>query len=289
MDNWDDIRIFLAVARSGSVRGAALALNINHSTVSRRIAQFEDRLGTRLFEKLPSGYEITSAGQDVLALAQGMEDQAITLERRIYGRDTTLSGPLRIALPTALSTHLIMADLAQFARQYPDISLEIITSYDTVNLTKRHADVAIRLIYDQHSPPDHLYGVRLSKLYRGVYLSPSLLKEPQHQWIIKEEDEILPDWAQNHPLNMTTARYIVSDLHSQLCATEEGLGLSILPCFMADTNPKLSRAPNSQIHYYGDLWMLTHGETRKTPRVRTFTNYIKETMRQHAPLLIGKA
>jgi len=294
MENWDDIRFFLEVARSGSIRKAAISLNVNHSTVSRRISQFENRLGSRVFEKLPSGYQLTTAGIEILTLAQEMDEQANTLQRRIFARDTLLSGELRVALPSALATHMIMPDMASFAFKYPNISLQISSSYDTVNLTKRQADVAIRLVYDQHSPPDHLYGMRLGEIYRGVYLSKNLLSRTEEdtskaatQWIYKEEDPSLPAWAQEHSLALNETAHIVSDLHTQICATEAGLGLSILPCFMGDANPHLARAPNSQTRFYGDLWMLTHGETRHTPRVRVFTNYIKDVFRHHKNLLKG--
>ena len=168
--NWDDIRYFLAVSRTGSIRGAASKLDVNHSTVSRRIGQLEEQLGVRLFEKLPTGYVITPAGEEIFDLAERMEEQANTLERQIYGRDTSLTGKLRVTLPQALATHLIMPDLVSFARANPGIELEIVTSYETLNLTRRQADVAIRLVYENQSPPEHLHGRRIASVYRAIYI-----------------------------------------------------------------------------------------------------------------------
>src|SRR5690348_16083717 len=98
MIDWDDVRYFLAVARGGSVRAAAERLAVNHSTVLRRIAQLEERLGAHMFEKLPSGYRLTAAGEEVLELADQMEASSHQLETRVLGRDQSVRGLLRVTL-----------------------------------------------------------------------------------------------------------------------------------------------------------------------------------------------
>src|SRR5206468_12687354 len=112
MIDWDDVRYFLAVARGGSVRAAAERLGVNHSTVLRRIAQLEERLGARMFEKLPSGYRLTAAGEEVLELANQMEASSNQLETRVFGRDRSVRGLLRVTLAPPLATHLLMPDFA---------------------------------------------------------------------------------------------------------------------------------------------------------------------------------
>src|SRR6202050_3360007 len=96
MIDWDDVRCFLAVARGGSVRAAAKRLGMNHATVLRRIAQLEDRLGAQMFEKLPSGYRLTAAGEEVLELANQMEASSHQLETRVFGRDESVRGLMRV-------------------------------------------------------------------------------------------------------------------------------------------------------------------------------------------------
>src|SRR5258708_24741906 len=108
MIDWDDVRFFLAVARGGSVRAAAAHLGVNHSTVLRRIAQLEERLGTQMFEKLPSGYHLTAAGEEVLEFANQMEVSSHLLETRVFGRDQSVRGLLRVTLAPPLATHLLM-------------------------------------------------------------------------------------------------------------------------------------------------------------------------------------
>jgi molybdate transport repressor ModE-like protein len=119
MIDWDDVRYFLAVAREGSVRAAAERLEVNHSTVLRRIAQLEERLGAQMFEKLPSGYRLTSAGEEVLDFAEQMEASSNQLATRVFGRDQSVSGLLRVTMVPTLATHLLMPDFAEFARLHP--------------------------------------------------------------------------------------------------------------------------------------------------------------------------
>ena len=128
MIDWDDVRHFLAVARGGSLRAGAERLGVNHSTVLRRIAQLEERLGAQMFDKLPAGYRLTDAGEEVLELATQMEASSHQLETRVFGRDQSVRGLLRATLTPILATHLLMPDFAEFARLHPDIEMEIASS-----------------------------------------------------------------------------------------------------------------------------------------------------------------
>lgn len=290
--NWDDVRFFLAVFRNGSIRAAAASLEVTHATVSRRIAGLEARLGVRLFEKLPSGYVATPASEEILELAEQIEEQVNAIERCVYGRDTGLAGKLRITLPAVLATDIIMPDLARFARTHPGIELEIITSYETLNLTKRQADVAIRLVYENESPPEHLYGRKLVSVHQAVYASENTF-EPEEtgtaiRWIKKEEDIVLPDWVTNALPKQERIDYIVNDIFVQAAATREGLGASLLLCFVGDRDPSLRRLSPATSHPYGDLWILTHGDLRHTPRVRAFTEFMTKAILNKQNLMEGR-
>jgi molybdenum-dependent DNA-binding transcriptional regulator ModE len=158
MIDWDDVRYFLAVARGGSVRAAAERLSVNHSTVLRHIAQMEERLGARMFEKLPSGYRLTGAGEEVLEFAGQMEAASNRLETRIFGRDQSARGLLRVTLVSPFATHLLMPDFAEFARLHPEVELEILPSDEPVSLMNREADVAIRVVYNRSDLPLDVHG-----------------------------------------------------------------------------------------------------------------------------------
>ena len=183
MIDWDDVRYFLAVARGGSVRAAAKRLGVNHATVLRRIAQLEERLGAQMFEKLPSGYRQTAAGEEVLELAIQMEASSHQLETRVLGRDQSARGLLRVTLPPFLATHLLMPDLADFARVHPDIEMEIASTGEVVNLTKREADVAIRIVSDRKILPLNLHGLKGPELCASPRLqSKSRTSQPRSAW-----------------------------------------------------------------------------------------------------------
>ena len=200
MIDWDDVRYFLAVARGGSVRAAAEHLGVNHSTVLRRIAQLEERLGAHMFEKLPSGYRLTAAGEEVLEFADQMEASSHLLETRVFGRDQSVRGLLRVTLAPTLATHLLMPDFADFARLHPDIEMEILSSGELANLTNREADVAIRVVYDRKTLPLNLHGLKGPELFGGVYMSRDRLAAWRAgapdpiRWIVISIHGI-PDWA----------------------------------------------------------------------------------------------
>jgi DNA-binding transcriptional LysR family regulator len=294
MIDWDDVRYFLAVARGGSVRAAAERLGVNHSTVLRRIAQLEERLGAQMFEKLPSGYRLTNAGEEVLQFAEQMEASSNRLETRVFGRDQGVSGLLRVTLAPTLATHLLMPDFADFGRLHPEIEMEILSIGEPVNLTNREADVAIRVVYDRNALPLNLHGLKGPELFGGVYMSRDLLAAwhagaPERiRWIVISKHGI-PDWAREGEVRTTEIPFRTTDAEAQIVAVRQGLGMTTLPCFVGDADPSLVRVPGTPLHKHGTLWLLTHGETRKTKRVRLFTEFVSRKLASYAPLLAGLA
>jgi DNA-binding transcriptional LysR family regulator len=292
MIDWDDIRHFLAVARGGSVRAAAESLGVYHSTVLRRIAQLEERLGARMFEKLPSGYRLTAAGEEVLELANQMEASSHQLETRVFGRDQSVRGLLRVTLTPPLANHLLMPDFADFARLHPDIEMEILSSGELANLTNREADVAIRVVYDRKTLPLNLHGLKGPELFGGVYISRDRLAawrasapDPL-RWIVISIHGI-PDWASVGEVRTTGVPFRTTDAEAQIVAVRQGLGITTLPCFIGDADPLLVRVPGTGLHMHGTVWLLTQGETRKTKRVRLFTEFVSRRLATYAPLLAG--
>lgn len=292
MIDWDDVRHFLAVARGGSVRAAAERLAVNHSTVLRRIAQLEKHLGAQMFEKLPSGYRLTAAGEEVVELAEQMEASSNQLETRIFGRDQSARGLLRVTLPPFLATHLLMPDLADFARLHPDIEMEILSSGEVANLTNREADVAIRIVTDRRTLPLNLHGLKGPELFSGVYMSRDRLAAwrkgaPDPIRWIAIDDHGIPGWAREAEVHVTGIPFRTPDAETQIAATQQGIGMTKLPCFVGDADPLLARVPGTDLPTHGTLWLLTQGETRKTKRVRLFTEFVSRRLAAYAPLLAG--
>ncbi len=292
MENWDDRRFFLAVAREGSVNKAAKRLDVNRTTVLRRITAFEETLGVRLFERLPNGYFTTAAGEDMKRAVEQVEGFINDADRRLAGRDARLSGTIRISIPSALAIRLLMNDLTTFAKEHPDIRLEIMTTYDMPDLARREADVAIRISND---PPEDLVGRRILKVARAAYVSAKFLpncddEEAQQQlsWIGWTLDSSSLQWVEDsdHPdLPVST---IITDPNATIKALSLGLGMSILPCFMGDQESDLYRMPPGRLQQQADLWILTHKDLRNTARIRKFTSFIADALLRHHDLLEGR-
>ncbi|MCB8879087.1 LysR family transcriptional regulator [Acidisoma cellulosilytica] len=292
MIDWDDVRYFLAVARGGSVRAAAERVGVNHATVLRRIAHLEERLGAQMFEKRPSGYRLTEAGEEVLELAGQMEASSLQLETRVFGRDQSVRGLLRVTLAPPLATHLLMPDFADFVRLHPDIEMDILSSGELANLTNREADVAIRVVYDRKTLPLNLHGLKGPELFGAVYMS----RERLAAWRAGASDPIrwivvsmygVPNWAHEGEVRTTAVPFRSTDIEAQIVAVQQGIGMTTLPCFVGDADPLLVRVPGTGLHMYGTLWLLTQGETRKTKRVRLFTEFLSRRLAAYAPLLAG--
>ena len=293
MIDWDDVRYFLAIARGGSVRTGAERLGVNHATVLRRVAQLEKRLGAQLFDRLPSGYRVTGAGEEVLGLAEQMEAASTQLEARVLGRDQGVRGLLRVTMAPTIATHLLMPDFAEFALLHPEVEVSILSLDEPVNLTNREADIAIRVVYDRETLPPNLHGLKGPELFGGVYMSRELLaawrtgKVERIRWIVKDNIG-LPDWAHQGDVPAAEVPFRMTNADAQIVAVRQGLGMTTLPCFVGDADPLLARVPGTKLRMHGTLWLLTQGETRKTKRVRLFTEFVFKRLAAYVTLLAGR-
>jgi len=286
--DWDDLRFYLAVARKGSIRAASEVLAVNPSTVSRRIDVLEKKLGVRLFERLPTGYVLTSTGEEIIESAQHIEDEVARLDRQVNGRDARLSGVLRITMPTILSTHLLMPDLAAFAVSYPGIQLELAISNEELNLKKREADVAIRLTAN---PPEYAVGRRILTPKKCIYASHQYIEQhdpEKMQWLGWEDTEPIPAWIKESVFPNSPIYHQSDDLHVQIEAAKAGMGMAMLPCFVGDSEPKLKRLTTETSTACGDIWVLTHKDLHNTARVRAFIDFMVAAFEKHRDLIEGK-
>ncbi len=286
---WDDLRIFLAVAREGSISGGAKRLDVQHSTVSRRIRSLEEQLGTRLIERKRSGYELTAAGEELKTSAGKMEMEVLELEGALGGQESRVSGDLRVSAINNMASTVLMPIFARFSQKYPDIELRVQVSNKYVSLAERHADVVIRLT---NTPLDTLIGTRLTTVASAVYGERNYVKSLgasgcKPKWLGVECCDFHKSWTNvacpDHDHN-----FIVDDTLLTLSALREGLGLAYLPCFMGDGNAALERyCPPEPQHDLG-LWLLYHPDLRRTKRVRVFREYMIEQIREQQELFGGK-
>ncbi|MEM9091031.1 MAG: LysR family transcriptional regulator [Cyanobacteria bacterium P01_F01_bin.53] len=290
--NWDDLKIFLTVARQGSARAAADRLGIHHSTITRRIEAFESSQKTQLFDRSPTGYTLTAAGQELLQSVARIEDEVNSIERNILGRDADLKGEIRVTMPDVIAANLLMPDLVRFMETYPDITLKVLISYNMFSLTKREADVAIRI---SNNPPEHLVGRKVARYHIANYASREYLakyplpnKTKGAHWIGWDFPVPHAEWISQSQLPQLPARGNFNNALVQLAAVKAGLGIARLACFVGDVEPDLQRIPPGTNTPFQDIWILTHKDLLSTVRIQTFMDFMAEACRQKRDLLEGR-
>lgn len=293
MNDWDDLRFFLALARKASVTAAAAALGVNHSTVSRRIGGFEQALNVRLFDRLSSGYTLTPAGEEMLAMASKIEHDVATIDRQLLARDTQMCGSLRVTAPMLL-VEVLMPKLAHYSARYPGVDLQLITSDQHLNLSTREADVAIR---STTQPPQHLIGRPLSHCASALYASNDYLARhqctaqtitdaPHHRLIGWNTDKPAGAWGRQAFALAREACRVDSKI-ARLHAAKASLGIAQLPCFLADPEPDLQRLSAYGAQTDAQIWVLTHPDLRGTARVRAFVDVMVSGFAQDEALFAG--
>lgn len=292
---WEDLRYLLAVAEGGSLAAAARALGVNHTTVLRRLNAFEARQGLRVFERLPSGYALTAAGEDLLADARDVAERVATLERRFAGRDLRLEGPVRITTTDTLMVSLLGRHLAGLHRAHPGIALEVVVSNALLDLTRRDADVAVRPA--KHAP-GALVGRRISAVAFAVYgaradrgARPAATDPAAAAWTAP--DESLRDTAAARWMRAAVPPGGIALRADSLVSLREvaaaGLGLAVLPCYLGDLDARLARArPQPVPEAETALWVVTHPDLRRTARVRAVLEFLSAALVRERELLEGR-
>lgn len=286
--NWDDLRLFLAVARTGSISGAARQLGVQHSTVSRRMRQLEEKLGARLIERKKGGYELTQAGKNIKESANRIEREVLAVDGELLGKDTNLVGPLRVTAINNMASSILMPMFASFSEKYPQVELNVIVSNIDASLSQREADVAIRLT---NSPTDTLIGIRIVTMASTIYGSREYLEQLRQQggepkWIGVTCCGFHKTWTKQY-CGEQSHNFISDDTLLTLAAIREGMGVSILPCFMGDTDPLLERYCDPDPAYNLGLWILLHPDLKRTARVLAFRDHMVNAINEKKELFEG--
>ena len=205
---WDDLRIFLAILRGRSINAAAKLLGSSRSTVSRRLQAMEDQLDIKLFVRNPEGFVLTEVGEDMVARAERVESEILSMEREVFGRDAALSGPIRLSIFPHVAQTLAMPIITEFAALYPDIELEIESTFLKADLTRRNADIAIRF---QQKPEEPLIGHRLPDFARAIYATQEYIDnhtflgpDSDAQWVGWSTKENVAHWNSDSPFSQRT-------------------------------------------------------------------------------------
>lgn len=275
MLNWDDLRIFVAVADTGSLTAASRRLGVDHATVGRRLASLEAALGVRLVDRMPKGTPLTDVGADFAELARGMGDAAERLQRRARDASTSLTGTVTVSAPPVLASHFIAGSLGLLRERHPGLGVSLSGDVGLVSLEQRQADIAVRLVR-----PDHLSHIAraIGAVHLGLYAAPLMAGMPPTDWTFIGYDAALAHVPHHHWFERYVGERAVvmrsSDVNSQIAAARSGLGVAMLPRFMADQDPDLVRVDPDTIPPVRTIWLVTHADIRKAPAVRAVADHL---------------
>ncbi|MGV2016565.1 MULTISPECIES: LysR family transcriptional regulator [Agrobacterium] len=292
--NWDDVRLFLSVARSGQFLSAARKLGVNHATLSRRISALEAAIGTQLFLRSTNGCELTEEGQRLLAGAERMETEMLNAQANLGRVDTAVAGTVRIGAPDGLGVSFLAPRLGRLTARYPDLKIQLVPVPRSFSLSQREADIAItierpeqgRLMFSKLT--DYSLGLYASADYLADYGTPDDVEAlKRHRRIGYVEDlifspslnftgEIMRDWD---------AAFEISSATGQTEAVRSGAGIGILHNYIAGQYPELLRImPHLTISR--SYWTAYHESARQLVRVRTVVDFLQELVAEERRIFI---
>ena len=281
--NWDDVRLFLAVARTGQILAASKRLGVNHATLSRRISALETSIATRLLIRRTNGCELTAEGETFLAAAERMETEMLAAQSAVGRIDAAISGTVRIGAPDGFGVSFLAPRLGALTAQYPDLKIQLVPVPRSFSLSRREADIAITL---ERPTEGRLVSAKLTDYSLGLYVSKSYLKDktaPPSIDEIKEHRRIgyVEDLIYTASLNYTDeimrnwdASFEVSSAIGQTEAVRSGAGVGILHNYIARNDPDLIRIlPDTTIQRA--YWTTWHESARELLRVKTVIEWLQ--------------
>jgi DNA-binding transcriptional LysR family regulator len=286
MFDWNDLRYFLAVVRHGSTVAAARALGMNQSTVQRRLAELERRIGRPLVTRRPSGYGLTELGREMVAPAERIEQAVLAFEQQLTASTRDASGVLRVACPEPIVYRITQSKLLErFQAKHPDLRIEFVMSDKYIDLASGEADVALRSGDTDDAElvgrkiADSLWAVYASRRYIEQHGAPQRVEDLERHLVVGLDESMAKHRAATWLARVAPNAKIVARNNSVLglvYAVKSGIGLAPLPTALGDNEPDLVRvlAPIPEL---ARIWrVLAHPHTRRTPRVSAFFDFIAE-------------
>jgi len=293
--DWDLLRSFLAVARTGKLTTAARRLKVDHSTLSRRIAALETSLNAKLFDRQPSGYTLTLQGERLLARAEEMESSVVGIQNDVAPENTQVSGVVRIGSPDGFGTAFLAPRIGELAATHPNLDIELVAMPRSFSLSKREADIAIGLSRPAYG---RLHARKLTDYELGIYAArdsetlrtglDSVDDLSYRPFISYIEDLIFTPELDYIPSisKAITPRQRSSNLIAQMQATAAGAGICVLPCFLADPDSRLVRLLPDEIRLIRTFWMIVHSDMRDLARIRATMEFVADNVRDAARLFL---
>ena len=280
--DWDNARIFLAIHRIGTLRGAAEQLQIDQATVGRRLSAMEKALDARLFLRTPAGYVATPAGELAVSAAERMEQGAEQLVRQTQGIDERLCGTVKVAATDTSARYFLIPAMQKLHAEHPAIRVVLNTAKQYANMTRREADLAVR---SQRPTSPDLISRHLARQELGMYASKAYLKahgEPEagsgmrgHDVVIYQRTVVQHSNTAICGESICNARVAMEVMSGLMMieAIRAGLGIGELPLHLGDQEPQLKRIWPHRSEPY-DMWLVLHGDLNRTARVRAVADAI---------------
>lgn len=289
MLDWDDLRSFLAITRHGNLSAAARALRVTQTTMGRRLESLHLRAGARLLLKTPRGYVLTPAGERVLANVERMEAEVLAVERSIGGDDARIAGEVRITTVETFGARVLTPMLKPLMDSHPDLAIEMITDTRALSLSRREADLALRLArFEQHETvvrqlADIAFGLFASRAYLEQRGRPDLVVgSPGHHLVALQADlALLPEALRLAHLGRAASvalRANSRDVHLE--AVRAGWGIGVLPCYLAAETNELVELVMPEGRLLRGVWLGVHRDSRHTPRIRLLMDHLAAALSQ---------
>ncbi len=287
---WDDLQFFLAVARTGQLSTAARRLRTSHATVSRRIDRLEFALKVKLFERNPRGYVLTALGQRFVETAERIERETEQLQLDISDGATAQRGVVRLSTLEGFGNFFLADRLGDFASRYPNISLELVAIQQIMALSRKEADIAVSLAAPKAGPYHaevlapytlHVYGSRSYLARHPLIRTRNDLAS--HRFVGYIEDMIFApglDYLGEVQPGLR-AHFQSSSILAQLKATCQGLGLCVLPYYMASNEPDLEIVLPGEIELKRTYWLICHRDLMAVPRVRVVRDFLVDVVKEN--------
>jgi DNA-binding transcriptional LysR family regulator len=285
--DWDNLRIFLAIARSGQILAAAKALNLNHATVARKLDVLEEELGTKLFERRTNGSILTAAGESLATRAERIESELLQAGTEISGTESSISGMVRVGAPDGFGTFHLARALGKLANLHPDLTIQLVPLPRTFSLSRREADIIVTI---DRPKLGRAIIRKLTDYSLGVYASKTYLKKTG---LIRTQSDLpgrlfityVEDIAYSRALDYTadlakimTRHYECGSVVAQMEAVRAGEGLGILHDYAAAGYLELVRIlPDMQ--FSRTYWLMSHPDTHDTRRVAAVYQFIVESVK----------
>ena len=295
--SWDDISVFLALVRHRSLSSAARELAVNHSTVGRRIRALESALETKLFERTRLGFLLTDDGDRLLSEAEGIEAHVSNIAAEFRGETARVTGTVRVATMEALGSLFLAPRFSQLYKRHPSVRVELVTASHWINLSKREADVLIsfpkprgqRLAIDKIG--EFALFLYASEDYLAEHGAPQSIDDLNKHVFIDYIDElvVIPAvrWLSD-VIRVPDTAFRSTSLVAQYHAATAGIGIAMLPTFVAQVDPRLRRVLPNQVVVKRDFWLSLHHDLEHIARVRQVVRFLKDLISDNAGCLTGE-